>query len=151
MNKEPIGTHGFSCFTAARPDRVWAVLTGDAETGSYLYGLVPSSSWQPGAAIHFRNAQISTAVSSLSGRVLHAQPPCRLSYVLQSGPDDPPVYLTWQVRSCSGGTAVHLRVDETEGADNDEQAEDTWLPVLAALQALLARDEPALPGGLGES
>ncbi len=151
MNKEPIGTHGFSCFIAAIPDRVWAVLTGDAKTGSYLYGLVLCSSWQPGAAIDFRAPSSSTATPSLTGRVLHVQPPCRLSYVLQASPDDPPVYLTWQVRPCSGGTAVHLRVDETEAGDNDEEAEDTWLPVLAALQALLARDEPVLPGGSCQS
>jgi len=130
---------------------VWAVLTGEANSGSYLYGLVPSSSWQPGASIHFRTTQFSAAVPWLSGRVLHVQPPCRLSYVLQAGPDDPPVYLTWQVRSCSGGTAVHLRVDEAEGGDDDEESEDTWLPVLAALQALLARDEPVLPAGACET
>jgi hypothetical protein len=40
---------------------------------------------------------------------------------------------------------VQLRVDETEGADSDEEAENIWLPVLAALQALLPRDEPLLP------
>ena len=77
--------------------------------------------------------------------MLHVQPPCRLSYLLQTGPEDPPVYLTWQVRSCPGGSTVQLRVDETEGADSDEEAENIWLPVLAALQALLPRDEPLLP------
>jgi hypothetical protein len=33
---------------------------------------------------------------------------------------------------------VHLHVDRAEWTDTDEEAEDTWLPVLAALQTLLA-------------
>jgi hypothetical protein len=122
---------------------VWAVLTADGDPGSYLYGLVARSKWRPGDPIDFETTQSATAVPYLTGRVLHAQPPCRLSYLLQAGgPEDPPVYLTWQVRACPGGSAVQLRVDETERADGEEEAENTWLPVLAALQDLLARDEP---------
>jgi hypothetical protein len=65
-----------------------------------------------------------------------------LSYVLQSAPDDPAVYLTWQIRSIANGTVVRLLVDEIESVD-EEEVEDTWLPILAALQALLAEaDEP---------
>jgi len=147
MNAAPLGTQRFVCFTAANPARVWAVLTGTHETGSYVYGLVTHSSWEADAPIHFRTAQSPTAVySSLTGRVLHVQPLCRLSYLVQSGPEDPPVYLTWQIRPCRGGSTIRLQVDEIGYADNDEEAENTWLPVLAALQALLARDEPALPG-----
>ena len=146
MNAAPMGTQSFVCFTAANPARVWAVLTGTHETGSYVYGLVTHSSWEADAPIHFRTAQSPTAVySSLTGRVLHVRPLCRLSYLVQSGPEDPPVYLTWQIRPCRGGSTIRLQVDEIGYADNDEEAENTWLPVLAALQALLARDEPALP------
>ena len=36
----------------------------------------------------------------------------------------------------SGGTTLRLQVDEIE-ASGDDDAEDTWLPVLAALRALL--------------
>jgi len=134
-----MGTQSFVCFTAANPARVWAVLTGTHETGSYVYGLVTHSSWEADAPIHFRTAQSPTAVySSLTGRVLHVQPLCRLSYLVQSGPEDPPVYLTWQIRPCRGGSTIRLQVDEIGYADNDEEAENTWLPVLAALQALLA-------------
>jgi hypothetical protein len=147
MNVAPLGTQRFVCFTAANPARVWAVLTGTHETGSYLYGLVTHSSWEADAPIHFQTTQSPRAVhSSLTGRVLHVQPLCRLSYLVQSGPEDPPVYLTWQIRPCQGGSTIRLQIDEIEYADNDEEAENTWLPVLAALQALLARDEPALPG-----
>jgi hypothetical protein len=32
-----------------------------------------------------------------------------------------------------------------EYADSDEEAENTWLPILASLQALLAREDAARP------
>ena len=145
MSAAPIATHTFACFTTAAPDQVWAALTGAGGTAGYLYGLVARSSWLPGDDIHFQTVTCPAVMPSLTGRVLHVQPPCRLSYLLQIGPEDPPVYLTWQLRSCPGGSTVQLRVDETEGADSDEEAENIWLPVLAALQALLPRDEPLLP------
>jgi uncharacterized protein YndB with AHSA1/START domain len=146
MNAAPLGTQRFVCFTAANPARVWAALTGTHETGSYLCGLIPRSSWEAEAPIHFQATQSPVAVhSSLTGRVLHVEPLCRLSYVLRSGHEDPPIYLTWEIRPCPGGSTIRLQIDEIEYADNDEEAENTWLPVLAALQALLARDEPALP------
>jgi len=40
---------------------------------------------------------------------------------------------------------VHLQVDQAECADTAEEAENTWLPVLAALQSLLSRSEPSRP------
>jgi hypothetical protein len=81
----------------------------------------------------------------LVGRVLCAQPYDRLSYFLRSGPEDPSTYLTWQLRSCPGGSTVGLQVDDAERAGTDEDAEDTWLPVLAALQALLSGEGPSRP------
>ncbi|MGO9660442.1 MAG: hypothetical protein ACLQVK_26320 [Acidimicrobiales bacterium] len=141
MSAAPIATHTFACFTTAAPDRVWAALTATGGKGGYLYGLVARSSWLPGDDIHFQTVTCSPVTPPLTGRVLHAQPPWRLSYFLQAGPEDPPVYLTWQVRSCPSGSTVQLRVDETGGAGTDEEAENAWLPVLAALQALLPRDE----------
>jgi len=47
------------------------------------------------------------------------------------------VYLTWLLRPSPGGCAVRLEVDEVEHPDSAEDAEDIWLPVLAALQVLL--------------
>ena len=57
-------------------------------------------------------------------------------YLLRSGPHDPPTFLTWQLRATPGGTTLRLQIDEIEGSSDDD-AEDTWLPVLAALSALL--------------
>jgi hypothetical protein len=56
---------------------------------------------------------------------------------LHSGPADPPVYLTWLIRPNSGGCIIRLQIDADDSAD---EIEDTWLPVLAALQQFLASD-----------
>jgi hypothetical protein len=72
----------------------------------------------------------------LTGQGLRAVPPRRLSYLLRSGPCDPPTVLTWQLRTTAGGTTLRLQIDEIEGSSDDD-AEDTWLPVLAALRTVL--------------
>ena len=126
--------HRFSCFTRADPTRVWSALTEASEIGTYLYGLAAYSTWQADAPIHLETAD----GCSLTGQVLHAQAPSRLSYTLQSGPHDPAVYLTWHIRASVAGSAITLQVDELDASPDDEEAEDIWLPVLAALQEALA-------------
>ena len=70
----------------------------------------------------------------LSGHVVCSRPGKRLSYVLHSGPTDPPTYLTWLIRPSADGTTINFAIDEPETPDTIEDAEDTWLPVLEALQ-----------------
>ena len=142
MNLMSSGTHRFRCFTPVETSSVWIALTDGQRTGSYLHGLVADSSWCVDAPIHFRAAPLQPdSQSILAGRVLCALPYRRLSYFLRSGPEDPCTYLTWQLRSCPGGSTVHLQLDRSECADTEEEAENTWLPVFAALQTLLSRDE----------
>ena len=87
----------------------------------------------PRDPIEFRLGGRAAAI----GRVLHAQCHQRLSYLMQAGPGDPPVYLTWLLRSAQGGCTVRLEIDEVDHADSPQDAEDVWLPVLAALQLLV--------------
>jgi uncharacterized protein YndB with AHSA1/START domain len=131
------GHQQFTCSTTAEPSRVWTALTEPEETREYLYGLAAHSCWEAEAAIRFCHEQ-----HTLQGQVMHAERPCRLSYYLTAGPDDPPTYLTWQIRASPTGSTIRLQIDETEPAiaDSDEEAEDTWLPVLAALQRHLDAD-----------
>jgi uncharacterized protein YndB with AHSA1/START domain len=119
--------HVFAAHVRADPGSVWAALTDPGQTAGYLYGLAAHSTWVPGDPIEFR----------LGGRVVHAQCGARLSYLLQAGPGDPPVYLTWRLRPAPGGCTVRLEVDQVDHADSAEDAEDIWLPVLAALQILV--------------
>ncbi len=128
------GRQQFTCSTAACPDAVWSALTDPEQTKAYLYGLAAHSCWQADATIEFRHEQ-----HTLHGQVMYAEPPCRLSYLLAAGPEDPPTYVTWQIRSSPDGSTIRLQIDETGTADTLEEAEDTWLPVLAALQRHLER------------
>ena len=91
------------------------------------------STWIPGDPVCFRYGDHV----QVSGRVLCVQPGERLSYVLQSGPADPPVYLTWLIRPGPGGCTIRLHIDEIDTADSLQDAEDVWLPVLEALQRLV--------------
>ena len=106
------GHQQFTCSTTAEPSRVWAALTAPEETRKYLYGLAAHSCWQVEAAIRFCHEQ-----HALQGQVMHAEPPCRLSYYLTAGPDDPPTYLTWQIRASPTGSTIRLQIDETEPRD----------------------------------
>jgi uncharacterized protein YndB with AHSA1/START domain len=144
MTSRPVETRRFRGFADAPPTAVWAALTGSRAISAYLYGLGIESSWEDGAPIHVRSSPSSTAGHlSLTGVVLRVEPPCRLSYLLQSGAEDPPVYLTWLIRPCRDGCTIELQVDDVGAADSEEEAEDRWLPVLAALQTHLARGTAA--------
>lgn len=125
--------HTFAAYVCARPGLVWAALTDADKTGAYLHGLAAHSTWIAGAPIRFRLGDRT----ELTGRVLHLQCPERLSYMLQSGPHNPPTYLTWLIRPAPGGCTIRLEIDEVDNADSREDAEDVWLPVLAALQHLV--------------
>jgi uncharacterized protein YndB with AHSA1/START domain len=139
--------HQFTCFTAASPAKVWSALTVPCQTSAYLYGLAAHSSWRADDPIQFR----IQGQDPVTGRVLHVRVPWRLSYLLQSGPGDPPVYLTWQIRPCTAGCVIRLQVDEVDAADSEDEAESVWLPVLAALQELLAQNPQAHPAGPGRA
>jgi uncharacterized protein YndB with AHSA1/START domain len=125
--------HVFAAHVRADPGLVWTALTDPGQTAAYLHGLGAHSTWVPGDPIEFR---LGDRVE-LTGRVLHVQCHERLSYLLRSGPHDPPAYLTWRLRPAPGGCTVRLEIDEVDAADSPEEAEDTWLPVLAALQFLV--------------
>jgi uncharacterized protein YndB with AHSA1/START domain len=144
----------FACFVAADPERVWEALTNARHTSAYLYGLAAHSTWEVDAPIDFQAAgrfdgqgeghgdgqsrEQFGDQGSLIGRVVCVQRHRRLSYFVQAGPDDPPTYLTWLTRPSPGGATVRLYIDEIECGDDEEGAEDVWLPVLTALQQHLS-------------
>src|ERR1022692_439073 len=139
MNVMSSGTHRFRCFAPVVPSRVWIALTDGQETGKYLHGLVADSSWCAGAPIHFRAAPLQPeSQSTLAGRVLRAQTHRRLSYFLRSGPKDPSTYLTWQIRSCPGGshpnpTQPRSRLAERKAIQTLAHAARVMAPALVAL------------------
>ena len=69
--------HTFAAYVRARRELAWTALTDADRTAAYLYGLAARSTWIPGAPIGFCLGDRT----ELTGRVLHAQRPERLSYV----------------------------------------------------------------------
>jgi uncharacterized protein YndB with AHSA1/START domain len=134
--------HVFAAHMRADPGLVWMALTDPGQTAGYLYGLAAHSTWRPDDPIEFRLGGRVRAV----GRVVHARCGERLSYLLQAGPSDPPVYLTWRLRPARGGCIVRLEIDEIDHPDSPQDAEDIWLPVLAGLQLLVNRPDDRRTG-----
>jgi uncharacterized protein YndB with AHSA1/START domain len=123
-------SHSFACYTPAAPGEVWDALTSASRTRTYLDGLSVYSTWKADADI---TADFDGTIS-LTGQVICSRPGERLSYFLQAASTDPPTYLTWLLRQSPSGTTITLVIDEPETPDTSEDAEDTWLPLLDALQ-----------------
>jgi uncharacterized protein YndB with AHSA1/START domain len=102
----------------------------------YLHGMTANTDWQPGATVTLA----LTGQWRLTGQVLAAEPPHRLSYTLDDPPGSPSVYVTWELRSTSDGTIIRLNVDEPSPLPgNTEDLERAWLPVLSGLVKHLER------------
>jgi hypothetical protein len=141
MDGSSNAAHSFQFFTPAGRARIWACLTDGRETAIYFHGLSVESTWVPDDPIVFRSPSADRdSCGGLSGQVVCVQHQCRLSYLLHSGEHDPSTYLTWQIRSCQGGSVVQLQVDEVDSPEGDEGAADIWLPILAGLQTTLVQD-----------
>jgi hypothetical protein len=82
----------------------------------------------------------------LSGEVLAAEEPCRLSYTLDDPPGTAAVYITWELRGVDDGTVIRLHVDEPWPlGDGTDDLETAWLPVLSGLVKHLERGPSPRP------
>jgi uncharacterized protein YndB with AHSA1/START domain len=129
-----------TALTGAQPERVWDALTATGTPLPYLHGLTVESDWQPGSTVTMRlrsNQPARGEVPSrevVRGEVLVAAAPHRLSYTLGEWPEDPCVYVTWQLCSRDGFTVLHLFVDEpAPHAGPADDLELIWLRVVSAL------------------
>jgi uncharacterized protein YndB with AHSA1/START domain len=92
--------------------------------------------WQPGARVTLA----LTGQWRLTGAVLAAERPHRLSYILDDPPGPPSVYVTWELHRTGDGTIIRLNVDEPWPlADSTEDLESAWLQVLSGLVKHLER------------
>ena len=126
-------TELFRFTTAAGPDAVWRTLTSPALTRRYFHGLSLESDWRPGAIV--------TACGRgghLVGEVLAVAEPRRLSFTLAVDEYEPETFVTWEIHDGEAGSIVRLYVDEANAGDRTGSA---WLPVVSALQAVLADSE----------
>ena len=137
----PFASEQFHAITSANPECVWDALTATGLPLDYLHGMTVDTDWQPGA-------RVTMALSDpwrLSGEVLAAERPDRLSYTLDDPPGSPSVYVTWELRRTDDGTIIRLDVDEPgPPVGSTEDLESAWLPVLSGLVKHLEQG-PASP------
>ena len=113
----------FGVITSAEPERVWHALTATGVPLDYLYGMTVESDWRPGATVTMLTGQWR-----LTGEVLAAERPRRLSYTFDDPSGAPAVYVTWELHGVDGGTIIRLHVDEPWPlADNTDDLETAWL------------------------
>jgi uncharacterized protein YndB with AHSA1/START domain len=135
----------FHVITSAGPERVWNALTATGLPLDYLHGMTVESDWRPGARV----TMAFTDLCRLTGEVLAAERPRRLSYTLDDPPGAPAVYVTWELRGVDDGTIIRLHLDEPWPlADDTDDLETAWLPVLSGLVKHLERGSPG-PDGTG--
>jgi hypothetical protein len=117
-----------------KPEQVWEVLTATGIPLGYLYGMTVESDWRPGTSVTMTLGD----QARLTGDVLVAERPGRLSYTLGDRPGQPSVYVNWELRALGDATIVRLYVDEPwPDADPTDDLEAAWLPVLYDLVAYL--------------
>jgi uncharacterized protein YndB with AHSA1/START domain len=132
----PFASEQFHAITSANPECAWNALTATGLPLDYLHGMTVDTDWQPGARVTLA----LTGQWRLTGEILAAEQPHRLSYTLDDPSGSPSVYITWELRGTSEGTIIHLNVDEPWPlADSSENLESAWLPVLSGLVKHLER------------
>ena len=137
----PLVSEQFHAITSANPECAWTALTATGVPLDYLHGMTADTGWQPGA----RGSLALTGHWRLTGEVLAAERPHRLSYTLDDPPGSPSVYVTWELRRTDDGTIIRLNVDEPgPPVGSTEDLESAWLPVLSGLVKHLERG-PASP------
>ena len=120
----------FHAITSASPECAWDALTATGVPLDYLHGMTVDTDWQSGAGV----TMALTGQWRLTGQVLAAERPHRLSYTLDDPPGSPSVYVTWELRRTGEGTIIRLNVDEPWPlAGSTEDLEGSWLPVLSRL------------------
>jgi uncharacterized protein YndB with AHSA1/START domain len=108
----------------------------------YLHGMTVDTGWQPGARV----TMALTGQWRLTGAVLAAERPHRLSYTLDDRPGSSSVDVTWELHRTSDGTIIRLSVDEPWPlAGSTEDLESAWLPVLSGLVKHLERGPSSTP------
>jgi len=126
----PLASEQFHAITSANPECVWNALTATGVPLDYLHGMTVDTDWQPGATV----TMALTGQWRLTGEVLAAEQPHRLSYTLDDPLGSPSVYVTWELRATGEGTIIHLDVDEPWPlAGSTQDLESAWLPVLSIL------------------
>ena len=134
--------------TRATPERVWNALTSGDPAIEYINGMQVQSDWVAGAAVTVRPADLDNRWA-VTGEVLRAERPRRLSYTLSAPGGQPSLYVTWDLRRGQNGTFICLDLDEAApDAGATDELGAAWFPILSRLVRHLDESEhlPTTPG-----
>jgi len=95
-NNKP--SHVFVVYIQTTPERIWDALTKSEFTQQYFYASTVDSDWTPGADYEYT----IQGQSAITGRILEAEPPSRLSMTFDARWDDevaqdPPSRVTYEI------------------------------------------------------
>ena len=132
----PLASQQSHAITRAGPACAWDARTATGVPLDHLHGMTAESDWQPGATVTLA----LTGQWRLTGQVLAAERPRRLSCTLDDPPGSPSVHVTWQLHATAEATIIRLNVDEPWPlTGSSEDLESAWLPVLSILVKHLER------------
>jgi uncharacterized protein YndB with AHSA1/START domain len=132
----PFASEQFHAITSAKPECVWNALTATGVPLEFLHGMAVYTDWRLGSRVTL----VLTDQWRLTGEVLAAEQPHRLSYTLEDACGSPSVYVTWELSRTDDGTIIRLNVDEPwPFVSSSEDLESAWLPVLSGLVKQLER------------
>ena len=134
----------YTLVIGAGPEKVWQALTTSEFTRQYWAGAEFESDWRKGSQVTSRyNGEIE-----LSGEILEADPPRRLSYTWKDAhwPDLSPMRVVFEIEPVQGLsilTVVHDRFEDGELGEEAWQAlTGGWPYVLSGLKTLLETGKP---------
>jgi uncharacterized protein YndB with AHSA1/START domain len=128
--------------TRAAPEQVWNGLTTGGTAIQHVYGMNVESDWQVGTIVSVRPSDLDNRFV-LTGEVLRADRPRRLSHTLGAAGGQPSLFVTWDLRRGRDGTFIRLSLDEADAdAGATEELEVAWFPILSRLVGRLNGSVP---------
>jgi len=119
--------------THAAPEQVWNGLTSNGTVIHHVYRMNVESNWEVGTTVTVRHLELDNRLA-LTGEVLRADRPRRLSHTLGAPSGQPSLYVTWDLRRGRDGTFIRLSLDEPDpDARTTEELEVAWFPILSRL------------------
>ncbi len=128
----------YETYIQASADAVWQAITDPTFTRRYFFGTAVRSTFEPGAAVHYLNADGTLAVE---GKIVEVEPPTRLVMTWRSLYEDElaadaPSTVTWQIEPMGAIcrlTLEHTFEDETATYHHTEG----WSLIIAGLKTLV--------------
>lgn len=126
----------YSIYIDAPAEKIWQALTDGAFTRQYWSGRALQSSWDVGAPVAIVTEDGTTEVT---GKVLEASPPKRLSYSWSSAGTSGESVVVFDLKPFAG--SVQLTI--THGPlPAESRARDGWVAILSSLKSLLETGKP---------